>query len=389
MVSTAHGYWLSVEAAVRMGSTILLGAYRDKHTDSPPGTPAEAEDELDWELSSLLRGVASSLMYQGQSILITGGLGFIGSNLALRLAEEGANVYIVDASIDGCGANPFNIAPAAGRIEVLPFHIGAPEKFREQIRSAKVIFNLAGEISHIDSMRFPERDLELNTVSQLRFLLACGDAQPGVRIVYAGTRQVYGVPEFLPVDERHPIHPVDFNGVHKAAAALYHHVLSQTGQIDATVIRLTNVYGPRMALDRPQQGFLSTFLRRLLLHQPLAIFGDGTQLRDPVYIDDAVDAFLRAGSASLPHRVYNVGGPEALSLRKIAETASAIAGVDAPSTHPFPEEVRPIDIGSYVTDWSRIHAGLGWQPGVRFDEGFRRTLAYYRENLDHYLPVAS
>jgi nucleoside-diphosphate-sugar epimerase len=325
-------------------------------------------------------------MYQGQPILITGGLGFIGSNLALRLAAEGADVRIVDASIEGCGANPFNISPAADRIRILPFNIGEPERFKEHIASAKVIFNLAGEISHIDSMRFPERDLELNTAAQLRFLLACAAAQPGARIIYAGTRQVYGVPESIPVDERHAINPVDFNGVHKAAATLYHQVLSRTGQIDATIIRLTNVYGPRMALDRPQQGFLSTFLRRLLLNQTLAIFGDGTQLRDPVFVDDAVEAFVLAGRTSLPERVYNVGGPESLSLRQIAESASAIAGVPVPSVLPFPDAVRPIDIGSYVTDWSRIRESLGWRPRVAFEDGFRRTLAYYRENLDHYLP---
>ncbi len=335
-----------------------------------------------------MRGEASVQLdsYQGVPVLITGGLGFIGSNLALRLASDGAIVSVVDSSIDGCGANAYNIAPAADRIRILPFDIAEPREFRKTIESAQVIFNLAGEISHLDSMRFPERDLQINTSAQLRFLSACAEFRPGVRVIYAGTRQVYGVPQSIPVDEHHPINPVDFNGVHKAAAALYHQVLSRTGRMDSTVLQLTNVYGPRMALDRPQQGFLSTFLRRLLLNQPLSVFGDGSQLRDPVYVDDAVEAFVLAGKRSLPHSVYNVGGPQALSLAGIATAASRIAEVDPPTVQPFPEAHRPIDIGSYVTDWRRIATDLSWQPHVAFDAGFRQTLAYYRNCLAAYLP---
>lgn len=318
--------------------------------------------------------------YRDQRVIVTGGLGFIGSNLARRLAEEGADVTVVDPCIPGCGGDPRNLDHASGRIRVLAVDIGLPTAFEDAIKSAQVIFNVAGEISHIHSVLNPERDLHLNTTQQLRFLQAVARWNEGVRIVYAGTRQVYGVPEYLPVDEDHPVNPVDFNGVHKYAATMYHLMLSRTGLLDACVLRLTNVYGPRMNLSVPGQGFFTTFLKRLSLGEPLEVFGDGEQLRDPLYVDDAVEAFLTVGAApKLPSRAYNIGGPEALSLWEIASIASQTAGVAPPTLRPFPEERKSIDIGSYRTDSSRIAAELGWTPRTGFAAGFSRALAYYRE----------
>ena len=247
--------------------------------------------------------------------------------------------------------------------------------------------NLA--ISHIHSMEFPERDLQINTVAQLRFLMECHATHPGVRVVYASTRQIYGKPAQLPVDENHPIQPVDYNGVHKYAASMYHTMLHRSGAIDAVVLRLTNVYGPRMALDIPCQGFLSTFLRRLLLGRTLEVFGDGEQLRDPVFVDDAVEAFLIAGVvARAPSAIYNIGGPEPLSLNQIASLASSAAGVAPPSHRPFPGEIQAIDIGSYHTDSSHAARELGWRPVERFASGIQRTLDFYRHELAHYLDPA-
>jgi UDP-glucose 4-epimerase len=326
------------------------------------------------------------MRYTGKRALVTGGLGFIGSNLSIRLVEEGADVTVVDSSVAGCGANRFNLDPVKDQVRVISADIGEGATFRAALSKCDVVFNLAGEISHIHSMQFPERDLQINTVAQLRFLLECASAAPGVRVVYASTRQIYGVPDYLPVDEKHPIQPVDFNGVHKYAASMYHRMLSRTGQIDAGVLKLTNIYGPRMALDIPCQGFLSTYLRRLVLEQPLAVYGDGRQLRDPVYVDDAVEAFLRAGLARpLTTRSYNVGGATPLSLREIATLAARAAGGVEIIDLPFPEEIKPIDIGSFTTDSSRIAADLGWRAQVSFEEGMAQTMEYYRKNLEHYL----
>ena len=329
------------------------------------------------------------MRYKGKSVLVTGGLGFIGSNLAIQLVYEGARVKVVDPLILGCGGNCFNLDPAAGSIEIINCSIADSSRLRPALQGCDAVFNLAGEISHLHSMLFPERDLEINATAQLHFLQSCLAAAPGVRVVYAGTRQVYGVPEYLPVDERHPVNPVDFNGVHKYAATQYHLMLSRMGRLDAAVLRLTNVYGPRMALDVPCQGFLSTYLRKALTGQPLEVFGDGRQLRDPLYVDDAVEAFLAAGAvADLPSRAYNVGGAEALSLAAIASTLSEAAGLPAPTRREFPPEQKAIDIGSYHTDSSLIRRELGWQPEASFAAGVDRTIAYYRAHLPQYLDAA-
>ena len=328
--------------------------------------------------------------YRDKRVLVTGGLGFIGSNLVLRLAQLGARVTVVDSCVLGCGANVRNLDPPPDNVEVLRADIAEPERFEEALRDRPIIFNLAGEVSHIHSMLFPERDLELNTLAQLHFLEACTRMCPGVRVVYAGTRQVYGAPKYLPVDEAHPVNPVDFNGVHKYAASMYHLMLSRSGELDCAVLRLTNVYGPRMALDVPCQGFLATYLRQTLTGQRLEVYGDGTQLRDPVFVDDVVDAFLRAGTAvALPSREYNVGGLAAHSLAEIAGMFSAAAGLEQPTFREFPPEKKQIDIGSYYTNSARIEGDFAWRATVGFEDGVRRTLDYYAGRLDQYMDPAT
>lgn len=325
------------------------------------------------------------MRYRGVPVVVTGGLGFIGSNLAIRLVEEGARVTILDSAVAGCGANPLNIAAVRDAVDVVHADIGEVRDLAA-LRNARVIFNLAGEISHIHSMEFPERDLLINSVSQLRFLNVVAKLNPGVRIVYAGTRQVYGKPQYLPIDERHPENPVDFNGVHKLAASAYHLMLSRSGHLDSVILRLTNTYGPRMALAIPCQGFLSTFLRRVLMGQGLDVFGDGQQLRDPVFVDDVVEAFLAAGLARLgDERIFNVGGLDPISLYDIARVCCRLGGGLPFGTKPFPEERAQIDIGSYYTDWSLIQRELGWAPATGFEDGIERTLAFYRAQLNAYL----
>jgi nucleoside-diphosphate-sugar epimerase len=239
-------------------------------------------------------------------------------------------------------------------------------------------------------MRFPERDLEINTVSQMLFLRACAERIPGVRVVYGGTRQVYGRPQYLPVDEAHPVAPVDYNGVSKHAAAEYHLMLTRAGLLDAVILRLTNTYGPRLAVNVPCQGVLSVFFMRLLLGLPLEIFGDGKQLRDPLYVDDVVDGMLRAGAAEkLASRVYNVGGPEALSLAKIAGVLTGLAEAKPLVYRGFPEEASRIDIGSFYADSTRALRELKWQPKTSLAEGAARTLDYFRQHLYEYLDPAN
>ncbi len=325
------------------------------------------------------------MKFEGSRVLVTGGLGFIGSNLAIRLAEAGAKVTVVDSLVAGCGANAFNVSPVRSDIEVIETDIGNPASFESRLREAGFVFNLAGEISHTRSMEDPERDLRLNAMSQLRFLLGCRAHCPMARIVYASTRQVYGKPDYLPVDERHAIQPIDFNGIHKYAAAQYHLLLARRGDLDCAVLHLSNVYGPRMALHLPQQGFLGTYVRCALNCEPIVVYGDGNQRRDPMHVDDAVDAFLRAGAASsLGHRVFNAGGPHALSLRQIAEMTASQSEGSVVRQMPFPAELQQIDIGSYFSDTVRIRLELGAISKIVFEDGIRDTLAYYRENREFY-----
>ncbi len=323
--------------------------------------------------------------YRNTRVLITGGLGFIGSNLALRLAAAGAQVTVVDSSVEGCGANPRNLAGAQAPIQVIPADIADAHSFASEIRASQVIFNLAGEVSHLESMRQPGRDLLLNAMAQLNFLEECARQNPGVRVVYASTRQIYGAPRYLPVDELHPIQPLDFNGTHKYAATSYHQVLTTAGKLNAVSLCLTNVYGPRMALNIPTQGFLGGFLRKALLGEPITVF-EGRQLRDPIYVDDAVDAFLRAGvAAEGTSRLWNVGSGQPLPLSAIAIAIACAAGAPPPTFRPFPPELKSIDIGSYYTNADRIRIELGWTPRVDFKRGVRRTVEYYKQELAYYL----
>jgi nucleoside-diphosphate-sugar epimerase len=325
---------------------------------------------------------------KGKRALVTGGLGFIGSNLATRLVELGASVTIVDSSVEGCGANLKNIAAVRDQVRLLPFDIGEAARFEPEIRSSDLIFNLAGEISHIRSMQSPERDLALNAIARLRFLDVCRRVRAGVRIVYAGTRQVYGRPTHVPVSEDHALDPIDFNGIHKLAAAHYHLLLSARGEIDAAVLRLTNIYGPRMALRFSWQGVLGVFIRAALMREPVLVYGDGKQYRDPLHVDDVVTAFIAAATAErLPSRIYNVGGPAPLPLSAIAAHFAREGGCPTRLV-PFPNVSKAIDIGDYYADWRRIRHDLGWRPKVQIAEGARRTLNYYRSCLECYLDCA-
>jgi UDP-glucose 4-epimerase len=327
--------------------------------------------------------------YAGSRVLITGGLGFIGANLAIRLVELGARVTIVDACIPGCGSNVRNISPISRDVKVARLDIGDADGIRPLLKRVDVIFNLAGEISHRHSMEYPERDLDINARSQLVFLRECSRQLPGVRIVHTSTRQVYGKPEYLPVDEAHPIAPVDYNGVSKYAACQYHLMLTRDGLLDAAIVRLTNTYGPRLAVNVPCQGVLSVFFMRLLLGLPIEIFGDGGQVRDPIFVDDAVDALLRLGAVEeLQSRVYNVGGPQALPLGEIAGTLCRLEGAPAPVYRPFPRDLSKIDIGSYATDSTRIRRELSWQPKTLLDDGAARTLEFFHQHLSDYLDAA-
>jgi UDP-glucose 4-epimerase len=324
--------------------------------------------------------------YRGLPVLITGGLGFIGSNLARHLVELGADVLLVDSLIADYGGNLFNIRGIEDRVRVNIADVRQQSTMNYLVRGRAVLFNLAGQVSHIDSMRDPFTDLEINGRSQLSILEACRAHNPRIKVVFAGTRQVYGKPDYLPVDERHLVRPTDVNGINKAAGENYHLLYNNLFGVRACSLRLTNVYGPRQLVRHNRQGFIGWFIRLAVEGREIQIYGDGSQLRDLVYVDDAADAFLRAGALDACNgEVFNVGGLEPVSLRDLAELLIRVAGAGSVRHVEWPSEKKMIDIGSFYADSSRFRATSAWQPRVALDEGLARTVAYYREHLGQYL----
>ena len=324
--------------------------------------------------------------YRRRRVMITGGLGFIGSNLARALVDLGAEVLIMDSLIPDSGANFFNIDGIADRVTVNVADVRQQSTLNRLVRNREVIFNLAGQVSHIDSMRDPYTDLEINCRSQLCLLEACRNFSPAVKVVFAGTRQVYGKPDSLPVTEDHLVRPTDVNGINKAAGENYHLVYNNVFGIKACSLRLTNVYGPRQLIRHNRQGFIGWFIRLALEDQEIQVYGDGSQVRDFVFVDDAADAFLRAGASDVCNgEVFNIGGLEPTAHRELVALLVDVAGSGTVRYVPWPPDKKVIDIGSFYADSGKFCAAVGWEPRVRLRDGLTRTLGYYREHLEHYL----
>jgi len=326
--------------------------------------------------------------YRGRRVAITGGLGFIGSNLAHQLVALGAHVLVIDSLIPEYGGNLFNVDGIRDRITVNIADIRQQSTMNYLVQQQDVIFNLAGQVSHIDSMQDPYTDLEINCRSQLSLLEACRRNNPAVKVVFAGTRQVYGRPDTLPVTEKHLVRPTDVNGINKAAGEYYHLVYNNVFGVRACSLRLTNVFGPRQLLKHNRQGFIAWFIRLALEDREIQVFGDGKQIRDFVYVDDAADAFLRAGASDACNgEVFNVGGMEPIAHRDLVKLIIDTAGSGRHRFVDWPPEKKAIDIGDFYADSSRIREVLGWQPSTPLGDGLARTFAYYREHLRHYVPT--
>ncbi len=324
--------------------------------------------------------------YRGRRVMITGGLGFIGSNLAIRLAALGAEVLLVDSLIPDSGGNLFNIEPVKDQVRLNVADVRQASTMNYLVRGQDVIFNLAGQVSHIDSMRDPHTDLEINCRAQLTLLEACRHHNPGAKVVYAGTRQVYGKPEALPVTEAHLVRPTDVNGINKAAGEYYHLLYNNVFGVRACSLRLTNVYGPRQLIRHNRQGFIGWFVRLALEGREIQVFGDGSQVRDFVHVDDACDAFLRAGASDAVNgEVYNVGGAEHWAHADLVALLVSLAEGASFRFVDWPPEKKVIDIGSFYADSSKFMQATGWAPTVTLRDGLASTLAYYRAHYAVYI----
>lgn len=323
--------------------------------------------------------------FKDARILITGGLGFIGSNLARRLVGQGAQVTLVDSLIPLYGGNLHNVADIQSQVNVNVCDVRDRFAMEYLVQGQDYLFNLAGQTSHLDSMTDPQTDLDINASAQLAILEACRRANPGVRLVFASTRQLYGRPDYLPVDEKHPIRPVDVNGINKFAGEGYHLLYCSVYGIRSTVLRLTNTYGPGMRVKDARQTFLGIWVRQLLEGSPIKVFGDGMQLRDFNYVEDCVDALLAAATEDAAvGKVYNLGSDEVVSLKHLAEMLVTMADGGRFEIVPFPPERKAIDIGDYYSDFSLVRREIGWAPRVNLAQGLKETIAYYRQHGLHY-----
>ena len=323
--------------------------------------------------------------FAGKKALITGGLGFIGSHLGQRLASLGAEVTLIDSLIPDYGGNLFNVETFRDRVRINVSDVRDTYSMQHLVQGQDYLFNLAGQTSHLDSMRNPIPDLEINCHAQLSILEACRVCNPDIKIVFASTRQIYGRPERLPVSESHPLNPVDVNGINKMAGEKYHLLYNDVHGVSATVLRLTNTIGPRMRIKDARQTFVGVWIRQLLEGKPIEVWG-GQQLRDFTDVHDAVDAFLLAAADPKTNgQVYNLGGDGVVDLASLAKLLVAVNGSGEYEVREFPAERHKIDIGDYYSDFAKITAELGWKPKRSLRETLECTVAFYREHIVEYL----
>ncbi|MFC2105497.1 NAD-dependent epimerase/dehydratase family protein [Candidatus Bipolaricaulota bacterium] len=331
----------------------------------------------------------SDISFKGRNVLIAGGLGFIGSNLARRLVKLGAQVTLADSMIPEYGANPFNIADIEDKVQINISDVRDKNSMNDLVQGQDYLFNLTGQTSHLDSMRDPFADLEINVKAQLSILESCRKYNPDIKVAFGSTRQVYGKPNHLPVDEKHPLRPVDVNGINKMAGEWYHILYSNVHGIRACVLRLTNTYGPRMRVKDARQMFLGIWIRQLIEGDPIQVYGDGKQIRDFNFVDDVVEALLlAAGSEEVNGEVFNLGADDPICLRDLAQMMIGIHGSGEYRIVPFPAEREAIDIGDYCAEYGKIRTMLGWEPRVSLRDGLSPTIDFYRDHHDKYWGTA-
>ena len=324
-------------------------------------------------------------LFSGANVLVTGGLGFIGSSLTRQLVTLGAKVTLVDSLIPEYGGNLFNIHDFRDKVSIELADVRDTKAMAALIKKRDFLFNLAGQTSHLDSMTDPLTDLNINAVAQLHILEACRLHNPDVKIVFASTRQIYGRPEYLPVNEKHPTNPVDVNGINKLAGESYHLLYNNIYKIRACALRLTNTYGPGMRVKDARQTFLGVWLRRVIEGEPIQVYGDGRQLRDFNFVTDVVKALLlAAGDPASEGQLFNLGAKEYISLEELAALLVRLNKHGRYELVPFPADQKAIDIGDYYGDFSKIQNALGWSPEVVLESGLAMTLAYYRKHHAHY-----
>jgi len=322
--------------------------------------------------------------FKTKRVLITGGLGFIGSNLAMKLVEAGADVEVYDALLSNFGGNLFNVDSIKKEIRITRADLRDEKKIAKSIKNKDIIFNLAGNLSHVDSMSNPLMDLDINCRAQLCLLEACRKKNPGVKIVFAGTRNQYGKALYLPVDEKHIQEPTDINGINSIAAEKYHFLYFNVYGIKTVSLRMSNTFGPRHQMMHPRQGVLNWFVRMILDNKKIQLYGEGAQIRDVNYVSETIDALLLL--AKLKDNwgeAFNLGG-HPVSLIDFVKKAITVASMGSYEHIDFPKERKVIEVGNYVADISKIKEATGWEPNCSVNDGLIKTMEYYKRNKKYY-----
>lgn len=323
--------------------------------------------------------------FRGKNVLITGGLGFIGSNLAIVLNKIGASITIVDSLLPNYGGNLANIKEIKDKVNINISDVRDKHSLRYLVKDQDYLFNLAGQTSHMDSMTNPYNDLDINCKAQLSILETCKKFNPDIIIVFASTRQIYGKPNYLPVDEKHPIRPVDVNGINKLSGEWYHIVYNDVYGLRTSILRLTNTYGPKMRIKDARQTFLGIWIRLLLEGKPIEVWG-GEQLRDFNYVDDCVKALMLASASDETcGKAFNLGSQERVNLKELAQLLISLNGTGEYIIKTFPEDRKKIDVGDYYSDFGYFTRTVGWKPKVVLKEGLEKTLDYFRHHLKKYI----
>ena len=323
--------------------------------------------------------------FHDRKVLVTGGLGFVGSNLAHRLVELGARVTLVDNMLPRQGGNFFNIADIRDRVRVNLADICNQHSMNYLVRRQDFVFHLAGQVNHVDSIRNPVQDLEINCHGTLALLEACRQFNPGVSIVFSGTRGEYGSSVQLPVTEDHPKNPKGIYAVNNLAAEMMMLVYADVHSMNCACLRITNTYGPRHQMMHDEYGVVNWFVRRAIDDEALPVFGDGAILRDFLYVDDLVDCLLEVALCPEAYgEVFNVGTGKPVSFRDLAALIVDVAGTGSYTFTEFTRERAEVEPGDYYADVSKIKRVVGWEAGTGLREGLARTIEFYRENRAYY-----
>jgi UDP-glucose 4-epimerase len=345
-----------------------------------PGIPSSNEKKQKLKRDFSFQSMA------GKEILITGGLGFLGSNLAHRLIPLGANITIFDAMIPGLGGNMINICDIEDKVHVILGDIRDHEKIKEVVKEKDYIFNFAAQTNHVLSMRDPYLDIDINCRGTITFLETCRRSNSDAKIIYSGSRSQIGEPLSTPVDENHPEFPLDVYSANKAAAEKYHLLYAGRYGLKVACLRITNTYGPRHQIKHWEYGFVNWWIREALLNESIEIWGDGQQIRDLLFVDDVVDAcILAAQSDKANGEVFFLVSGDASKLIELAQLIIRIAGKGRYALKPFPEERTGIYPTTFVGSYKKINEILGWFPKTDLEDGIKKTIAFYKKQLQAYL----